>query len=415
MDRTHQLTKKVVIALLAGFLVGFICIQALAWFPAASRMHQLITLFSMKLCYVLGQIFMRLLKLLVVPIVLVSLLSGIASLDHVHQFGRIGLNAFLLYLATTISAVILALCVASIVHVGMGYPAMIHNGSALSLKAAPPITQTLIQFVPDNFFAACTKGSLVQIIVFCLLFGVAILRSGPVGKKMAASLQSFQVVLNEWVMLILSVTPLGVFCLVTNQVVHSGWHVILPLFGYFSTVLGVLCLHFLLIYGLLITCFSPYKFIDFVKKISPAMLFAFGTASSNASLPVTLKIAEDQLQIKKLVRSFVIPLGATMNMDGTVIMQAVATVFLINVYHMKLALLGYVTIIVLATIASVGAAGVPSAGLITLMMVLQQLGIPLEGIAMIIGVDRLLDMARTAMNVSGDLIVATVINSRRKV
>jgi Na+/H+-dicarboxylate symporter len=411
MEATHKLTHRVVFALLLAFALGMLSSYILSNRPLTSWEYTLTQQFSLQLCPLIGTIFIRLLKLLVVPIVLFSLLSGITSLEHVRQFGTMGIKALLLYIATTICAITLALTVASWLQVGSGTHFAL-NAVAFTMKPTLSLTHTLIQFFPDNLFSAFTHGNLMQIIVFALLFGTAILKSGEAGKKIAAGLQSFQIVLNQWVMLIISITPIGVFCLVTNQIARSGLDVLMPLLGYFMTVLLVLAIQFVLVYGLLLHLFSPYSWLAFIKRIFPAMLFAFGTSSSNASIPMTLKVAQEELNIDKATRAFVIPLGATINMDGTAIMQGVATIFLINLYHAKVSLIGYLTVILMATFASIGAAGIPSAGLITLAMVLQQIGIPVEGIAMIIGIDRLLDMTRTAINVCGDLMVATIINHK---
>lgn len=210
--------------------------------------------------------------------------------------------------------------------------------------------------------------------------------------------------------MVMSFAPIGVFCLLAGIIAKSGLAVIQELAGYFFTVITVLAIHLFITYGTLLYFFAGIKITDFIRNISSAMLFAFSVSSSNASIPVVLQTARDKLNLSDTVTSFVIPLGSTLNMDGTSIMQGVATVFIANAYGVDLGFMGYLTVIIMATIASIGTAGVPGVGLVTLAMVLTQVGLPVEGIAMIIAVDRILDMIRTAVNISGDCVVACIVD-----
>ena len=218
-----------------------------------------------------------------------------------------------------------------------------------------------------------------------------------------------EVIINT-VMIIMRFAPIGVFCLLSAMIAKTGFALIAELTGYFITVTLVLLIHVIVSYGLLLLIFTKKSIFSFLRKVSSAMVFAFSVSSSNASIPVVMQTARDRLNLSESVVSFVIPLGSTVNMDGTAIMQGVASVFIANAYGIDIGIVGYATIVIMATVASIGTAGVPGVGLVTLAMVLAQVGIPVEGIAMIIAVDRILDMLRTSVNICGDCIVATIIN-----
>ena len=252
---------------------------------------------------------------------------------------------------------------------------------------------------------------MLQIIIFSLILGGAIVASGDSGKRVAGGFQDMNRVMINLVLLIMRFAPLGVFCLLAAMIAKSGFNLIAELFGYFFTVLLVLFIQLIVTYGIMLLFFTNITFHSFLKKMSSAMLFAFSVSSSNASIPVVMQTARDKLNLSESVVSFVIPLGSTINMDGTAIMQGVATVFIANAYNIDITLSGYISVVLMATIASIGTAGVPGVGLVTLAMVLSHVGLPVEGIAMIIAVDRILDMARTAINITGDCTVACVVEN----
>jgi Na+/H+-dicarboxylate symporter len=258
------------------------------------------------------------------------------------------------------------------------------------------------------------ESNMLQIIVFALLFGTAITWSGHNGDRIKLFFKDLDVVIMNLVLLVIKVTPYGVFCLVTKVFASNGFPLFIELGGYFATVTFTLLLHLFFTYGVFIHLLTRINPIIFFKKMFSAQLFAFSTSSSNASIPVVLDTVEKKLGVRESIASFVIPLGATVNMDGTAIMQGVATIFIANAYHIHLTLAALLKVVLTATLASIGTAGVPSMGLITLMMVLMQVGLPAEGIALIIGIDRLLDMLRTAVNITGDAMVALVIGVREK-
>jgi Na+/H+-dicarboxylate symporter len=356
---------------------------------------------------VAGKIFIVSLKLLVVPLVFVSLACGSGSLGSSSRMLGIGGKTLGLYLITTAIAVSLALGVAHLVDPGVGFN--LATRSDYAPPPAPSVKEVLIGIFPSNPVDAMAKGNMLQIIVFAVLIGLAMSRCGEAGRRVRATLDDWNEVIMRLVMMLMSVAPIGVFCLLATLFADLGLGTIVDLLKYFVTVLLVLVLHFVLTYGLMVGAVARLSPVRFLRRIAPALACAFSTSSSNATLPLTLETAEHRLGVRNEVASFTIPLGATVNMDGTAIMQGVATVFIAQAYNVQIAPIGYLTVVLTATLASIGTAGVPGVGLIMLAMVLQQVGLPVEGIGLIIGVDRLLDMTRTAVNVSGDLAVTTVV------
>lgn len=360
----------------------------------------------------ISKVFFTLLKMLVVPIVFVSLICGVASLGNIRKLGRMGLKTVILYLLTTAIAIALGLLLASVFHIGQAQT--IDKPTNFSLSAIPSLKETFVTMFPSNPIAALAQGKMLQIIFFALLFGIAIVMAGQKGEKVKTFFDSLNEVVMKLVSIVMVIMPYGVFALIARQFATAGFGLIINLASYFGMVLLVLIVHCLLTYSVFLKLLGRLNPIVFFKKMFPAMLFGFSTSSSAASIPVTLGVVENNLGVNNSVASFVVPLGATINMDGTAIMQGVATVFIANIYAIKLTFAKFLTVILMATLASIGTAAVPSVGLITLAMVLQQVGLPVEGIAMIIGVDRILDMVRTAVNISGDAMVATVVAKNEK-
>ena len=346
-----------------------------------------------------GKAFVASLKLLVVPLVFFSLACGASNLSDGSSIGRIGIKTIGLYLITTAVAITLALTVANIVNPGVGMS--LAADSAFVAKESPPLKEVIISLVPTNPVKAMAEGNMLQVIVFAVLLGIAISRCGPSGERVRESLNDWNEVIMRLIMMLMLIAPAGVFCLMLSLFTNMGFSAIADLITYFLTVAGVLVLHFLLTYSLMVRFIANLNPIAFYRDFSPS--------SSNATLPITLETVEHRLGVKNEVASFTVPLGATINMDGTAIMQGVATVFIAQAYNIDISMTGYLMVVLTATLASIGTAGVPGVGLITLALVLQQVGLPVEGIALIIGVDRLLDMMRTAVNVSGDAAVATIV------
>ena len=359
------------------------------------------------LFYVVGAVFMASLKLLVVPLVFVSLVCGAASLDDLSRLGRIGGKTLGLYLATTAIAISVALSAASLVRPGDGLD--LPTDLEFAPRAAPGWTETLVNIFPSNPIQAMAEGNMLQIIVFALLFGFAMSLSDDPGRRLLAVFEDLNKVVLRLVTVLMEIAPYGVFCLLARIFADQGLGAIAQLASYFSVVLAVLLFHGLIVYPVLLRIFSGLSPRVFLKKMRAPISFAFSTASSNATLPVTLETAEDRLGVDNRVASFTIPLGATINMDGTAIMQGVATVFIAQAYGLDLSAGQYLGVVLTATLASIGTAGVPGVGLIMLALVLRQANLPVEGIALIIGVDRLLDMVRTAVNITGDAAVTCIV------
>ncbi len=359
--------------------------------------------------FVIGKIFVNLLKMLVVPLVFVSLVCGTAALGDIKKLGRLGGKALLFYLGTTALAITIAVMAAVVVAPGQGLDMSSNTTQEYTPPQGPSLAQTVINIVPDNPVEAMAEGQMLPLIVFSLLFGIAIVMAGESGKRVEQQFNDYNAVIMQLVVIVMKLAPIGIFCLIAKTFALQGFEVFKPLLSYFLVVAGVLFLHGFVTYPILIKTLSGLNVGIFLKKMRPVQIFAFSTASSNATIPVNIDNSEKRLGVDNSVASFIIPLGATINMDGTAIMQGVATVFIANVYGVDLTLANYLTVILTATLASIGTAGVPGVGLIMLAMVLNQVGLPVEGIALIIGVDRLLDMMRTAVNVTGDAAAATII------
>lgn len=360
-----------------------------------------------------GRIFIALLKMLVVPLVFVSLVCGAASLGDTGSVGRLGGKTIGLYLLTTAVAVSLAMLIALTTDPGLGgeSASSMTSTSTFEPKTAPSVKDTFINVVPSNPIAAMADGKMLQVILFALLFGLALSKAGASGEKLRGFFADLNDVMMRLISMIIALTPIGVFCLMTQLGATLGLAEIAKVAMYFATIVIALLVHAALVYPLLLKTLTGLNPLVFLRKMREALLVAFSTSSSGATLPVTLRTVEHKLGVQNNVASFAVPLGATINMDGTAIMQGVATVFIAQFYGIDLGLSALLTVVLTATLASIGTAAVPGVGLITLTLVLDQVGLPVEGIALIIGVDRLLDMLRTAVNVTGDATVATIVAS----
>lgn len=390
-------TQRILIAMGAGIVIGvFLNVYGSSFQGTSDFLVD-------GVFYVVGSIFISLLKLMVVPLVLVSLICGVTALGDLRALGRIGGKTLGLYLCTTAVAITIALTIATVISPGGGFELA---GGEYSYEAseAPPLTEVIIGMVPDNPIRAMADSQMLQIILFALLFGFAITATGERGKHIAGLFADLNEVILTMVLLVIKAAPIGVFALISRTFATQGIDIFRPLLGYCIVVVLGLLLHLAITYGLLLRA-AGLNPIRFLSQMRAPMSFAFSTSSSSATIPVTLNTVETRLGVKNSIASFTIPLGATINMDGTAIMQGAATVFIANVYGIDLLFADYLTVILTATLASIGTAAVPSAGLIMLAMVLSQVGLPVEGIALIIGIDRLLDMLRTAVNVAGDAAV----------
>jgi Na+/H+-dicarboxylate symporter len=405
-----NLTQRILLAMAAAILLGSATQQLLLWPEIPAWLDTVLNDgLAGGIFYVGGKIFVASLKVLVVPLVFISLVCGTCQLQGQSSLGRLSFKAIGLYLLTTAIAISIAILVAELLQPGMGIE--MTTTADFIAPASQPISQVFINIFPNNPVKAMAEGNMLQVIVFAILIGLAISRSGEHGERLARTFNDWNEIMMTLVTLLMKLAPYGVFCLLFSLFAKQGLGVIGDLALYMFTVLLVLAIHALGVYPLLLKGFSGLNPMIFLRKMRNTQLFAFSTASSSATIPVTLRAVEQRLGVSNRIASFTVPLGATINMDGTAIMQGVATVFIAQAFGLELGLTDYLLVIATATLASVGTAGVPGVGLVTLAMVLQQVGLPVEGIALIIGVDRLLDMVRTAVNVTGDATVSCIVAS----
>ena len=399
-------TQKILAAMLFGAILGII-LNNISIYNSLINQYLSNGVFE-----VVGKLFVNSLKMLVVPLVFCSITVGITSLGNLSLMGRVGLKAIIIYLLTTAFAITLALIFAIFIEPGQGYE--IDSSIQFSAKEAPSLSSVLTSIVPSNPILAMADGEMLQIILFAIILGIAITITGNKAESFKKGIISLNEIMMSMVTIIMKFAPLGVFCLIAKTFATQGIDMIIPLASYFFTVTIVLILHVLLTYSAFLKFIGKVSPFLFLKKMRTAIVFAFSTASSNATIPVTLNTVEKRLGVDKSVASFTVPLGATINMDGTAIMQGVATVFIASVYMVDLTIGDYLTVVLTATLASIGTAGVPGVGLIMLTMVLTQVGLPVEGVALIIGIDRLLDMMRTAVNITGDSMVSLITSKSEK-
>lgn len=388
-----QLTTKIFIGLALGIVLGII-LQ-----PNPGIANDYIKPF--------GTLFLNLIKLVIVPLVFSSLVVGACSMDDVRKLGRIGGKTMAYYLLTTAFAVTIGLVLANITNVGGGY--IIPADAKYEIAEAPNVIETLLNIIPSNPLKALVDGNMLQIISFALIIGAGIIGIGEKGKNLQSFFESFAEVMYKIIGVVMEFAPIGVFALITPVVAVNGPTVLLPLLKLIIVVYIGCALHAILTYSATVWGFAKLSPLQFFKGISPAMIFAYTTASSSATLPISMKRCEENLGVPKSICSFTLPLGATINMDGTAIYQGICAVFIAQIYGIPLPLTAQLTIILTATLASIGTAGVPGAGMIMLGMVLHTVGLPVEGIAIIAGVDRILDMMRTMINVTGDAACSVVV------
>jgi len=405
MQATFSLTKQIMIAMIAAIVLGTLAEQVAQNWPAFQHAVQVGLIDG--LFWLIGKVFIASLKLLVVPLVLVSLICGAASLGGGAQLGRMGTKTIVLYLITTAVAITLAMLAAYLIQPGVG--ANLESTSEFAVKESKPLMQVLADIFPTNPISAMADGNMLQIIVFALLLGVALNHSGEAGQRIKSNFEDWNEVVMKLITMLMKLAPYGVFALLFNVFAEKGLGTITELAAYFFTVVIVLIIQAFVIYPGLLLMLAQLSPVTFLAKMRNVQLFAFSTASSSATLPVTMRTVEKRLGVDNKIASFTTPLGATLNMDGTAIMQGVATVFIAQAYGADFGLTAALTVVAMATMATIGTAGVPGVGLITLSMVLTQVDLNPEGIALIIGVDRLLDMMRTAVNVTGDAAVSCIV------
>ena len=402
------LSTKIFIALIAGAISGVL----IHYFMPAGYIRDSVIVEGV--LYVIGQGFIRLMQMLVVPLVFCSLICGSMAIGDTKTLGKVGIKTILFYLLTTAVAVSVALSVAMLINPGIGVTIENVSTSSVTITEKQPLTQTLLNIIPKNPVESLATADMLPIIVFALFVGILLAKMGNKASTVANFFSQFNDIMMEMTMMIMSLAPIGVFCLISRTFATIGFSAFVPLAKYMIAVLLALAIQCLGVYQILLKIFTGLNPIRFIKKFFPVMAFAFSTATSNATIPLSIETLSKKVGVSKKISSFTIPLGATINMDGTSIMQGVAVVFAAQAFGIHLSMADYITVIGTATLASVGTAGVPSVGLVTLTMVFNSVGLPVEAIGLIMGIDRILDMTRTAVNITGDAVCTTIVAHQNK-
>ena len=398
------LSTQIFIALLLGALLGVVIHY---WIPSSYIKD---TVIVEGVLYVVGQGFIRLMQMLVVPLVFCSLICGSMAIGDTKTLGKVGVKTIGFYLVTTALAVCVALGSALLINPGLGLDMdAVQKGTVSSTTETTSLVETLLNIIPKNPVQSMANGDMLPIIVFALFVGIMLAKLGTRGSVVANFFSQFNDVMMEMTMVIMKVAPIGVFCLIARTFATVGFSAFAPMLKYMGNVTLALAIQCLVVYQILLFVFTRLNPFKFIKKFLPVMGFAFSTATSNATIPMSIDTLSKKMGVSKQISSFTIPLGATINMDGTSIMQGVAVVFIAQAYGIPLTMGNLATVVVTATLASIGTAGVPSVGLVTLAMVLNSVGLPTEGIALIMGIDRILDMIRTAVNITGDAVCTTIV------
>ena len=401
IETPKNLTRNILLGMFLGFLVGSL------FFYLNIFSESLITFIKVYVFNLGSAIFVNLLKLLIVPLVFFSLVSGISSLTSMTSLGNITFKTITLYLSTTAIAVSLSLIVGSIFKPGAGYSSNIAPPE--NLPEGQGIYETILDIFPSNIIEAMAQNQMLAVVFFSILFGLALNKTNHLTGNFSEAFEKLNTVFMQLVIMIISFAPIGVFCLIGKFVITDGLDIFQEAFKYVILLISVLIIHAFVTYSLILKIFTNLNIWTFFKKMKEVAIFAFSTSSSAATIPVTLKTVQDNLGVNKNVASFVIPVGATINMDGTAIMQGMATIFIAQMSGIDLTLIQYAQVVILAVVTSIGTAAVPSAGTITLVIILQQFGLPLEAIGIILAVDRILDMLRTSVNVTGDAAIACIV------
>jgi Na+/H+-dicarboxylate symporter len=398
-----SLTSQIFIGLIAGLILGVIMN---VWVPSSYVRD---TVLVDGVFYVIGNGFIRLMKMLVVPLVFCSLVCGSASIGDTKALGKVGGKTIIFYLTTTALAVTVAISVASLIKPGIGLNMDSIQKSETTVAESTSAVDTILNIIPENPINSLAEGNMLQIILFALIVGILLAKMGERAELIANFLNQCNDLMMEMTLLVMKFAPIGVFCMISRTFANLGFNAFIPLLKYMAGVTIGLVIQCVVVYMLLLTIFTRLNPIRFLKKFFPVMAFAFSTSTSNATIPLNIDTLEEKIGVSRKISSFTIPLGATINMDGTSIMQGVAVIFAAQAYGIHLGVSGYLTVIATATLASIGTAGIPSVGLVTLSMVFSAVGLPVEAISLIMGVDRILDMMRTAVNITGDAVCTTIV------
>lgn len=407
-DKKLGLTTWIFIALLLGAVTGII----LHYLVPGGYVKDTVVINGV--FYVLGNGFLRLMQMLVVPLVFCSLICGSSAIGDTQTLGKVGVKTIAFYIFTTAVAVTLAITVASLINPGMGLDISSIQQAETTVAEKTSFADTLLNIIPKNPIQGLAEGNMLQVIVFALLIGIILAKLGEKADIVSNFFSQFNDIMMEMTTMVMKVAPIGVFCLIAKTFAGIGFNAFVPMLKYMVAVFIALAIQCLVVYQGMLKGFTGLSPIRFIRKFLPVMGFAFSTATSNATIPLSIETLEREMGVSRKISSFTIPLGATINMDGTAIMQGVAVVFAAQAFGIPLGIPDYVTVIATATLASIGTAGVPGVGLITLSMVFNSVGLPIEGIALIMGIDRILDMARTAVNITGDAVCTTIVASQDK-
>lgn len=401
--RKISLTTLIFLSLLLGALTGVVFHYLI---PAGYIRDKL---FVDGIFYVLGQGFLRLMQMLVVPLVFSSLVCGSLAVGDTATLGKIGIKTMIFYLATTALAITMAIAVGKAVNPGTGLDTSGIKTEDITMSEPVSIQETLLNIIPKNPVASLASGDMLPIILFAIIIGVILAKLDNKAETVSKFFRQFNDIMMEMTDMIMKLAPVGVFCLISKTFAGIGFNAFMPLLKYIFAVIAALFIHCFIIYMILLKGFTGLSPFRFIKKFVPVMGFAFTTATSNATIPLSIETLEMEMGVSRKISSFTVPLGATINMDGTAIMQGVAVIFASQAYGITLGPEQYLTVIATATLASIGTAGVPGVGLITLSMVFASVGLPVEAIAIIMGIDRIIDMTRTAVNITGDAVCTTII------
>ena len=408
MKKNLGLTTKIFIGLLLGAICGIILY---GFVPAGVIRDDILINGVFK---ILGKGFLRAMQMLVVPLVFCSLVCGSMAIGDTKKLGRVGVKTIVFYLVTTAIAISLAIGVGKLINPGIGLDMSNIQVAETTVNEASSVSDVLLDIIPTNPIASLSSGNMLQIIFFSILVGIILAMLNEKAKTVANFFTEFNDIMMQMTMIVMKVAPIGVFCLIATTFANIGWSAFAPMLKYIFAVILALIIQCLVTYMTMLNVFTKLNPLVFLKKFFPVMSFAFSTSSSNATIPLSIETLDNELGVSEKISSFTVPLGATINMDGTAIMQGVAVVFIAQAFGITLGLNDYLTVILTATLASIGTAGVPGVGLITLSMVLNSVGLPVEGIGLIMGIDRILDMTRTAVNITGDAVCTTIVAKQEK-
>ena len=402
------LTTVILLALLLGAVVGVVVHYVIP--EGGFRDDVLIN----GIFYVIGNGFIRLMQMLVVPLVFCSLVCGSMAIGDTKRLGKVGVKTIGFYLVTTALAIGLALTIGTLFKPGLGLDMSKVQVAEVTTQEATSLADTLLNIIPKNPIGALANGDMLPIIVFALFVGILLAGRGEKAETVANFFSQFNDLMMDMTMAVMKVAPVGVFCLIAKTFATLGFDAFVPMLKYMGCVLLALAIHGFGIYQILLKLLTGLNPLKFIKKFFPVMAFAFSTATSNATIPLSIDTLSKKMGVSKKISSFTIPLGATINMDGTAIMQGVAVCFAAQAFGIQLSAGDYATVIATATLASIGTAGVPGVGLVTLSMVFASVGLPVEAIGIIRGIDRILDMTRTAVNITGDAVCTTIVACQDK-